>query len=585
MHSLYAKNLLTGQRKQPQKVDMYMTRVPNRGSDPTVLIRESYRVDGKVKNRTLANVTHLPRHAQDALELALRGKEVVSATEAFEIVRSAQHGHVDAVLTAIRQLHLDQMISSRRCKERDLVIAMIAARILSPGSKLKTTRWWNTTSLPELLEVQDATETDLYKAMDWLLEKQPVIEKKLAKRHLEPCGLVLYDLTSTWIEGESCPLASRGYSRDGKPGKQQINFGLLTDEEGRPISVSVYDGRTTDPSTVQDQARKLKEDYELDLVVFVGDRGMVTQTQIDKFIEQDGVEWISALKSGGIRKLRTEGSLQLGLFDEQNLFEFKSEQYPGERLVACKNEDLARRRQAKRQSLIEATKKKLDAIQKSVESGRFSGKDQIGIRVGKVINQFKVAKHFKLTIEDARFAYSLRNDKIEEEAALDGIYIIRTSVREDAISAEDTVRHYKKLTRVEKSFRSMKTVDLQVRPIYHYTETRVRAHIFLCMLAYYVEWHLRKAWGTLLFANEDETLDTRDPVAAAKPTTQAKRKAARKRTQDDLPVHSFSSLLAHLGTLVRNQCRRTGASDDETFVLTTRPDPTQERAFKLLRAA
>ena len=475
------------------------------------------------------------------------------------------------------------MIASRRSRERDLVLGMIAARLLAPSSKLQTTRWWSTTSLPQCLGIEDATQDDLYKAMDWLLERQPAIEKKLAKKHLDPCGIVLYDLTSTWVEGKTCPLAARGYSRDGKKDKLQVNFGLLTDEDGRPVSVSVYPGNTGDPSTVQDQVRKLKEEYGLDLVIFVGDRGMVTQTQVEHFIEQDGVEWITALKSGSIQKLRTEGSLQLGLFDDQNLFEFESEHYPGERLVACRNIELAERRAHKRRSLIAATKKELAPIQRSIRKGRLVGKDKIGLRVGRVINKYKVAKHFKLEIEHSKLTYRVRRDKVEAEAALDGIYISRTSVPAEVFSTEDTVRHYKRLTKVEKSFRSMKTVDLLVRPIFHYAEPRVRAHIFLCMLAYYVQWHLREAWSSLLFANEVDTLPDRDPVARACPTEQGRQKARTRLNEDGLPVQSFASLIDNLGTIARNYCRRRGANADETFEMTTTPNELQTRALELIR--
>jgi transposase len=474
---------------------MYLASIPNRGAKPTILLRESFREEGKVKSKTLANLSKLPPHALEALRAALAGNGSGNVagpafTGEFEIVRSVHHGHAEAVLKAIRRLGLDRMISARRGPERDRVLGMIAARLLSPGSKLKTTRSLKVTSLPESLGIEGATEDELYRAMDWLLEKQPAIEKRLAKKHLAPCGLVLYDLSSTWVEGECCPLAARGYSRDGKSDKLQVNFGLLTDEEGRPISVSVYSGKTADPATVQDQVKKLKDDFGIDLVVFVGDRGMVTQTQIDKFIEQGGVEWISALKSGAIRRLRAEGTLQLGLFDEQNLFEITSKQFPGERLVACKNKDLAKRRAKKRESMLEATKRELDQIQKRVAAGRLVGKSEIGLAVGRLINKYKMAKHFKLEIEATSFHYRVRQDRVEAEAALDGIYVIRTSVPAEVFSPEDAVRHYKKLTRVEKSFRAMKTVDLLVRPIFHYTEPRVRAHIFLCMLAYYVEWHL-----------------------------------------------------------------------------------------------
>jgi transposase len=564
---------------------MYLASIPNRGAKPTILLRESFREGGKVKSRTLANLSKVPPHALEALRAALAGKVAGAACSGeFEIVRSVHHGHAEAVIKAIRKLGLDRMISNRRCPERDRVLGMIAARLLSPGSKLKTTRSLKATSLPETLGIEGATEDELYKAMDWLLERQPAIEKKLAKKHLAPCGLVLYDLSSTWVEGECCPLAARGYSRDRKSGKLQVNFGLLTDEEGRPVSVSVYSGRTADPSTVQDQVKKLKDEFGIDLVVFVGDRGMVTQTQIDKFIEQGGVEWISALKSGAIRRLRAEGTLQLGLFDEKNLFELSSKEFPGERLVACKNEDLAKRRAKKRQSMVDATKKELDQIQKRVMAGRLNGKSEIGLCVGRVINKYKMAKHFKLEIDTARFHYRVRQDRVDAEAALDGIYVIRTSVPTEVFSAEDTVRHYKKLTRVEKSFRSMKTVDLLVRPIFHYSEPRVRAHIFLCMLAYYVEWHLRQSWASLLFANEVDTSATRDPVARATPSADTRKKAETKVNAENLPLHSFASLLEHLSSVVRNYCRYPGTTANEIFVVTTTPNAVQARALDLLDA-
>ncbi len=562
---------------------MYVTSVPNRGGKPTILIRESYREDGKVKNRTLANLSKLPAQVVETVRAALRGEPLVSAQDAFEVVESKPHGHVEAVLTAMRRLGLDRLIDARKSPQRSLILSMIAARILSPASKLQTARCLDNSSLAEELGVEGATEDDMYAAMDWLLERQGRIEKKLAQRHLESGGMVLYDLTSVWMEGESCPLASRGYSRDGKKGKLQVNFGLLTDDEGRPISVSVYEGRTADPSTVQEQVRKLKEDFGIELVVFVGDRGMVTQTQVERFMEQGGVEWITALKSGSIRKLKTEGRLQMGLFDDRNLFEFKSKHYPGERLIACRNSELAERRAKKRESLIASTKAELDKIQRRVRAGRLVGRGEIGLRIGRVINTYKVAKHFKLEIEDERFTYRVRRDSVAAEAALDGVYVVRTSLSEEVLSAADTVRHYKRLGRVEKSFRAMKTVDLKVRPVFHRTAPRVRTHIFLCMLAYYVEWHLRHAWRSLLFAHETDTSPTRDPVARAEPTPEAQQKARSKKTKDGLPVQSFASLLDNLSSVVRNLCRRHGGSEDETFSMTTRPSSLQARALELVR--
>ena len=502
----------------------------------------------------------------------------------FHVKSSRHHGNVQAVLTAMRRLGMDKLLASVPSRARDLVMAMIAARILDPGSKLGTTRTWHTTTLPSELGVEKADEDDLYSALDWLLERQGHIEKKLAARHLEPCGLVLYDLTSTWMTGSTCPLAKRGYSRDGKRGTLQVNFGLLTDEQGRPVAVQVYEGNTGDPATVQDQVTKIREQFGVELVVLVGDRGMITQARIDSFNKsEEGVGWITALRSGAIRKLKTSGHLQLDLFDERNLFEFTSPDYPDERLVACRNPEQARRRAHKRQELLAATKKALDAIQRSVRSGRLVGAGKIGIRVGKVINKYKVAKHFKVEIEPDALRYRVQQDHVKREAALDGIYVIRTSLPAEAIPAEDAVRYYKRLTRVERAFRSIKTVDLLVRPIHHRLATRVRAHIFLCMLAYYVMWHMQQAWAPLIFADEVDDSNERDPVAPSRPSPQARRKASTKRADDGTPLHSFQSLLSSLATIVRNQCRRRGAGKREPrFELTTQPDKRQRRAFKLL---
>ena len=564
-------------------VTMYVTAVPNRGAKPTILLRESFRDEGKVRNRTLANLTHLPPQAVDAVKRILKGEELVAPEEAFEIVSTRQHGNVDAVLTGIRRLGLHKLIASRRCRERDLVLSMVAARILEPASKLETTRWWSSTTLPEQLGIADADENELYAAMDWLLARQPAIEKKLAGRHLEWGGMVLYDLTSTWLEGSSCPLGALGHSRDKKRGKLQINFGMLTDQDGRPVSVTVYKGNTADSSTVQEQVKKLKESFGIELVVFVGDRGMVTETQIDNFIEQDSVAWISALRSGSLGKLKREGSLQLDLFDERNLFEFESEHYPGERLVACRNPDLATRRARKRRELIAATKAEIEKVQGLVRRGRLRDGTKIGLRVGRVINKYKVAKHFKLEIADDVLRYRVRSDRVKAEAALDGIYVIRTIVPSEVMTADEVVRNYKRLTRIERAFRSMKTVSLRVRPVYHHTEARVRAHIFLCMLAYYVEWHMRQAWTSMLFADEVDDSRTRDPVARSLPSASARRKASTKRTTDGTPAQSFRSLLTNLASVARNKCRRINAGDtDPTFEMTTRPGPLQSKALGLL---
>ena len=558
---------------------MHVERITNRNGVVTVLVRESYREDGKVKKRTVANITHLPAEIQLSIERQLRG-DVHLPSSAFEVIRSRSHGQVEAVVQAMKKLDLDRLLGPGDRSMRNLVKAMIAARILDPASKLSTASTWGTTTIPETFGIEGATEDALYRAMDWLLERQSSIERRLAKRHLEPCGLVLYDLTSSYVEGATCPLATRGYSRDGKPQKLQVNFGLLTDEMGRPVAVDVYEGRTPDSTTVRDQLGKMKEAFGLDLVVFVGDRGMLAQTVIDEMRDREGFEWITALKSGSLQKLRAEGSLQLGLFDERNLFEFKSERYPGERLVACRNPALAVRRATKRREMLKATEDELIKIQGLIESGRLHDEGKIGVRVGRIINKYKMAKHFKIEIEDGKLEFGVDADSVQEESALDGIYVVRTSVEADALDRDDVVRSYKRLTRVERAFRSMKVSGLEVRPIFHRTEPRVRAHIFLCMLAEYVQWHMRYAWRELLFADEVDTSDTRDPVAPAEVSESAKAKKARKKTDNGLPVHSFRGLLKQLSTQMKSTCRMpTG----ETFETLTRPDALQTRAFELIK--
>ncbi len=568
---------------------MYVTEVPNRGKRPTVLLRESYRDEGKVRNRTLANLTHLPSHILDVVKRAAKNETLVNAADAFQVTRSRHHGHADAVLTAMSRLGLDRLIAAEPSRQRDLVMGMIASRILAPKSKLETTRWWNTTTLAAELGIEDADENELYGAMDWLVERQDRIEEKLARRHLEPAGLVLYDLSSTYMEGTTCPLAKRGHNRDGKQGKLQVNFGLLTDGDGRPVAVRVYEGNVADPKTVPDQVRALKERFNVDLVIFVGDRGMLTEAHIDNFkstaTDSAGIEWITALKSGALRRLKAEGVLQLGLFDEKNLFAIESREFPGERLVACRNPELQKHRAKKRLDLIAATKRELEHVQEMVSAGRLRGKAEIGLRVGRVINKYKVAKHFKLKIEQTSFHYSVRADRVAAEAALDGIYVVRTSVPSEVMEDAEVVRCYKRLTRVERAFRSMKTVDLKVRPVYHRDADRVRAHIFLCTLAYYVEWHLRRAWAPLLFDDEVDSSWTRDAVARAQPSPSALKKKRTLRTADGLTVNSFHSLLDSLATVVKNECRRAGAANDEpAFVMTTRADPTQARALELVQA-
>lgn len=561
---------------------MYIEVVPNRTSPPAVLLRESFRDGDKIRKRTVANLSGLPAHQIEGIRAVLKGQPLVAPDALFEKIRDQQHGAVRAVRTAMGRLGFDALLDGRACRERDLVVAMVVSRILAPQSKLATDRWWSTTTLPDDLALDGADEDDLYAAMDWLLERQDRIEKKLAKRHLRNDGLILYDLSSSYFEGVTCPLAALGHNRDGKKGKLQVNYGLLTDERGCPVSISVFKGNTGDPKTLLPQVDKARSQFGIERMVIVGDRGMISQKQITALCDQEGVAWITALKTGAIRSLVDGGHLQLGIFDDRNLFELEHPDFPGERLIACKNHDLAKLRARKRQSLLEATERELTKVTNMIGRGRLRGKDAIGVRVGRVINKYKVAKHFELTIGEASFEFSRRAEAIDAEAALDGIYIVRTPLTRERCSAEAAVRSYKLLSNVERAFRSLKTLDLHVRPIYHHLEDRVRAHIFLAMLAYYVQWHIKQAWRELLFS--DESADhNRDPVAPAHRSQQAIDKTRTKRTQDGRPVHSFATLLDDLATITKSTCRRHGAiADEASFVLFTKPSPLQARALALV---
>jgi len=460
------------------------------------------------------------------------------------------------------------------------VIGMVVARIVAPDTKLATTRWWHTRTLVEDLDIGTADEDDLYAAMDWLLERQAAIERKLAARHLQPSGLVLYDLSSSYFEGKCCPLAALGHNRDGKKGKLQVNYGLLTDRRGCPVAISVFSGDTGDTTTFLPQVRKLRDAFALEQMVLVGDRGMISSASIAELRAED-FAWITALKSGQIHSLIDDGQLQLGLFDQRNLFELSHPDFPGERLIACRNEELARLRAHKREALIAATTEELEKVRGMVARGKLKVSGEIGVRVGKVVNKYKVAKHFKLTITNNSFDFALSRSQIAAEAALDGIYVIRTGIPKRTMSSGDVVRNYKALSSVERAFRSLKTVDLKVRPIHHRLETRVRAHIFLCMLAYYVEWHMREAWQELMFTDEDHAAKaTRDPVAPARRSAAAEKKASSRQLDDGTPVHSFRTLLEELSTIVRNTCRvpQTAA----TFPMLTIPNDLQLRARELI---
>jgi hypothetical protein len=573
---------------------MYITAIPNRNSPPCLLLRESYREGGKVKKRTLVNLSKWPPELVEGLRVLLRGGRAVACLqESFEVVRSHPHGHVVAALGTLRRVGLERLLSGRRCRERDLIVAMIVARILEPSSKLATMRGLATetasSTLGELLRVGSASEDDLYAAMDWLVKRQEGIERSLASKHLTEGVLVLYDLTSTYFEGRKCPLAKFGYSRDGKRDKRQIVFGLLCTAAGVPVAVEVFEGNTGDPKTVSAQVSKVRRRFGLERIVFVGDRGMLTEARLREDLRGvKGLDWISALTAVQVRGLVEAGSLQLSLFDEQDLAEIDSPDYPGERLIACKNPLLAEERGRKREELLKATEKELDQIvQASQRSKRaLKGQDRIGMRVGKVLGRFKVAKHFILTISDECFTYQRDTEGIKREADLDGIYIIRTSITDpETSSAEETVRNYKRLSVVERAFRSLKTVDLNVRPIHHRLPERVRAHLFLCMLAYYVEWHMRQALAPILFDDDDLPAGQalrHSVVAPAKRSPKAQRKARSKRTDDNLPVHSFQTLLQDLATIVKSH-HRPKLPKLPDFDKITIPTSLQQRAFDLLR--
>jgi len=650
---------------------MYITAIPNRGSPPAILLRESYREASKVKTRTLLNLSKLPAEAVQVLRQSLKGKRLVPVDEALECIDSPNHGHVQAILIAMRRLRVPELLAAKQSRERDLAVAVIAAQILRPQSKLATTRWWHTTSLPDLLGVSDADEDDVYAAMDWLLKRQSRIQKKLAARHLQENGMALYDLTSSYFEGVCCSLASLGHNRDGKKGKLQVNYGVLANPEGIPVAVSVFSGNTGDPKTLMPQVELIRDEFGIERIVLVGDRGMITQTQIDKLKAIEGIGWITALRPEGIKKLLDGGQLQMGLFDQRNLFELSHPDFPDERLVACRNPDLAKRRTEKRTSMLEATAQELQKVRRLVDRGRLRDKKQIGIEVKKVLASYKLGKHFKveicdqgldfeldekalfaelealaarsperarerldkakqhiqaitkklervryrilggqlrgkaeigvragtvigkykmakhliLKITDNSFDFEVDGASVATEAALDGIYVIRTSLPEERLSADDAVRSYKQLSRVERAFRTLKTIGLRVRPIRHHLEKRVRAHIFLVMLALYVEWHMFEAWRPLTFADEDQQAKaTRDPVAPAVRSEKALRKVHSRTLEDGTEAHSFATLLEELGGIVRNECRIPGAPKDvPTIQVVTTPNPKQQRCYDLLK--
>jgi transposase len=573
---------------------MYVTEIPNRNSPPAILLRESYRENGKVRTRTIANISHLRPAQIDALRTSLSGPASaprLSLPGSFLIDRSRPHGHVAAVLGSLRKLQIPTILDPRSSRERDLAVAMISARILDPVSKLATARGLHSdtlhSSLGESLSLDSADETELYAAMDWLLARQPRIERELAKRQLQDGAMVLYDLTSTYFEGRRCPLAKLGHSRDDKSGTPQIVFGLLTNAAGCPVAVEVFEGNTADPKTVAKQVDKLRLRFGLQKVILVGDRGMITSARIREDLPAShGIEWISALRATQIQKLARDGQLQMSFFDKTDMVEIAHPDFPGERLVACFNPLLAEERSRKRPELLAATEKQLEKIATATKRARrpLRGKQNIGVRAGKILNRYKMGKHFELRIEEDGFHYKRKEANIEREQSLDGIYVIRTSVKADALSGEQVVASYKSLSGVERAFRSLKTVDLNVRPIHHRLPDRVRAHILLCMLAYYVEWHMRQLLAPLLFDDHDKPqarAARASVVAPAQRSAVALRKAAAKKTDDGFPVHSFQTLLGDMATIAKNRIRPTDEKLPAFDMLTT-PTALQQRAFDLL---
>ena len=546
------------------------------------LLRRSYREGGKVKHETLGNLSHLPEGVIELVRRALAGEELVPAGEAFAIERSLPHGHVAAVLGTLRALGLERLLGRERSRERDLCVALVCQRLLRPGSKLAATRQFALTTLGEELSVEGASESELLSALDWLLTRQERIERALARRHLSPGGLVLYDLSSSYLEGRCCPLAELGYSRDGRRGKLQINYGLTCSPEGRPLAIEVVRGGLHDDATLPSAVERLQQRFGIERVVFVGDRGMITQAGIETLTEH-GFGWITALKAKQVQRLAREGALQLSLFDERSLAEISSDAFPGERLVVCRNPHVAHERARKREDLLRATERELAKVVRSVDGprGRLHGAraGAIGERVGRVCNRYKVAKHFTLRIEDGHFEYGRREEAIAAEAALDGIYVLRTSVAAAELAAPAVVRAYKQLAKAERAFRAMKAPELEIRPVHHHLEQRVRAHVFLCMLAYYVQFELEQRLAPLLF-KDDSPLAPVDPVAPAQRSPAAKAKAQSKRTAEGFPAHSFPDLLTALSTLTRNRVRLRGAQ--ASFEQLAQATALQSRAFDLL---
>jgi len=570
---------------------MYIEAVPNRNSPPAILLRESYRDKGKVRKRTLCNLTNWPAHLIEGLRALLKdGSVLPPGAAALTIRRSLPHGHIAAVLGTLRTIGLDRLLGPAGNRCRDLTLAMIVARLIAPASKLATAKALDPAtaahSLGAVLGLGAVDEDELYTALDWLAERQPAIEAALARRHLKDGTLVLYDVSSSYVEGRCCELASFGHNRDGKKGKLQIVYGLLCAADGCPVAIEVFDGATADPKTLAPQIKKLKQRFALEHVVLVGDRGMITQARIDDDLRSAGLDWITSLRAPSIRALAEGGTLQLGLFDERDMAAITSPDYPDERLIVCRDPELARERSRKREDLLAATEKALTVIQRAVERRHrpLRGATEIALKAGAVVDTHKMAKHFTLTISSDRFTFARKTDAIAAEAALDGFYVVRTSVPAAYLDDVATVRAYKSLAFVERAFRSLKTVDLQIRPLYHWLSTRVRAHVFLCMLSYHVEWHLRAKLAPMLYDDDDReaaaALRT-SIVAKAGRSLAAQAKQTRGVTDDGLPVHSFQSLLADLATLTRNEVV-TAVAPAAALTLYTRPTTLQQKAFDLL---
>jgi hypothetical protein len=567
-----------------------VTRKVNGKTYTSTLLRHTYRQDGKVKHLTLGNLSDLPNDLIDIIRRRLAGEALPTVDDDIEIVRNLPHGHVAAVLGTLRKIGLDRVISSKPCRDSQLILAMIVMRIIAPGSKLAQLNGLRSEtsqhSLAEELRLEEIETAEMYNALDWLSKRQTRIENKLAKKHIVGGELVLYDVSSSYYTGRHSDLIRMGYSRDGKPGEPQIVYGLLCDRDGCPVAIEVFSGNTADPTTFTAQVKKIRKQFGITRIVLVGDRGMITSKRIDEDLRENGLDWITALRNDTIKKLVKSEAIQLSLFDERDLAEITSPDYPGERLIVCRNPRLADERARKRKELLAAAEKKLDAVVNAVsrKSGPLRGKDKIGLRIGRELKTTKMNKHFELTIEEDAFSYRRLDENIAEEAALDGLYVIRTSLSQEARSAEETVSTYKSLSQVERAFRSMKTTDLKVRPIYHWKDDRIRAHVFLCMLAYYVVWHMRKDLAELLFDDHDREAaeETRESIVGPAPRSEAaKRKDSQRRTADGLPVQSFQCLLGDLATLCKSRVHWTSTPGVE-FERIAIPTDVQQRAFELL---